>query len=154
MKIRELFDTTKPIDRRIEKVITYDLTEEKLLKQEVEEYVATESIEEHLERLLDFFDAGMSGNTVTDTGVWVSGFYGSGKSSFTKYLGFALDPNRTIKGKPFLEYLQVQLKSGPVRQRLATVAKRHPTTVVMLDLASQDMAGTNLISSVLYWHVM
>ena len=42
--IRELFDAAKPIDRRIEKVITYDTTNEDLLKQEIQEYVATQSI--------------------------------------------------------------------------------------------------------------
>ena len=43
------------------------------------------------------FEAGQ----VDEIGVWVSGFYGSGKSSFTKYLAFALDPSRTLGGEPF-----------------------------------------------------
>ena len=153
--IRELFDPAKPIDRRIEKVITYESTNDDLLKQEILEYVATESIEQHMERLLDLFEEGMEGGN-TEIGVWVSGFYGSGKSSFTKYLGFALDPERKLDGKPFLTWLQDQCKSLALRQRMATVAKKFPSAVVMLDLASEQLAGATLaeISSVLYAKVM
>jgi len=104
--IRDLFDKSKPIDRRIEKVITYDTTSEELLKREIQEYVATESIEQHFDRFLDRLDEGMGSGATTECGVWVSGFYGSGKSSFTKYLGFAFDPTRLIEGKPFVEWLQ------------------------------------------------
>ncbi len=59
-KIREIFDPLKPIERRIEKVITYETTNEELLKQEVIEYVATESIENHFDRLLDAIEEGMT----------------------------------------------------------------------------------------------
>ena len=155
--IRGLFDKSKAIDRRIEKVITYDASNEELLRKEVLEYVATESIEQHLENLLTRLDEGMGGGAGTvEVGVWVSGFYGSGKSSFTKYLGFALDPSKTLDGKPFLNYLQNQLRSKPVRQQLGAVAKRHPSAVIMLDLAGEQLAGATLaeISSVLYAKVM
>ncbi len=156
MYIRELFDPSKNIDRRIEKVITFDSTEPERLRQEITEYVATESIETSLERLLDMLDEGMGGGGGHEIGVWVSGFYGSGKSSFTKYLGFALDPGRTLDGKPFLEWMQSRLTSQTLRARIATVAKKHSTAVVMLDLASEQLAGAAMmeISSVLYSKVM
>ena len=155
MIIRELFDVSKPIDRRIEKVITYESNNEDLLKQEILEYVATESIEKHMERLLDLFEDGMS-NGNFEIGVWVSGFYGSGKSSFTKYLGFALDPERKLDGKPFLSWLQDQCKSKTLRARIATVAKNFPAVVIMLDLAVAKFTDATLreISSVLYDNVM
>ena len=91
-----------------------------------------------------------------EVGVWVSGFYGSGKSSFTKYLGFALDPTRKIEGKPFLEWLQNQFTSLPLRQRLSVMAKKHPAAVIMLDLAAEQLAGATMaeISTVLYAKVM
>ena len=154
--IRELFDTAKPIDRRIEKVITYDTTSEDLIKQEIQEYVATPSIENHLDRMLDRLEEGMDGGNNVEVGVWVSGFYGSGKSSFTKYLGFALDPTRKIGGKPFLGMLQNQISDGPLRQRLGTMAKKFPAAVIMLDLAAEQLAGATMaeISTVLYAKVM
>ena len=155
-KVREIFDPSKPIERRIEKVITYETTNEELLKQEVIEYVATESIQNHFETLLNEIEDGMTNPQIREIGVWVSGFYGSGKSSFTKYLGFALDPTRQIENKPFREWLQNQFRSQPLRARLGTVARKCPASVIMLDLASEMLAGATMaeISSVLYAKVM
>src|ERR1700739_78117 len=117
MTIRSLFDTSKQIDRRIEKVIQYDNIDPKLLRQEVEEYQITDKISHSFEKMLDAVDRGM-GDGTNEVGVWVSGFYGSGKSSFTKYLGFALDPSCAIEGRPFLRYLQDRFKDQTVKQRL------------------------------------
>ena len=120
------------------------------------EYVATDSIEENYYRLLDIMDKSMSGDEVVDTSAWVSGFYGSGKSSFTKYLGFALDPSKRIGGRSFLDYFVDQFPKQTTKQKLKTVANKHPLTVIMIDLASNQLAGAQLvnISSVLYWQVM
>ncbi len=155
--IRQLFDKSRPIDRRIEKVINYETTDEQLLKQEVSEYVATASIEEYFDKLLDLFDRGM-GDGSREVGVWVSGFYGSGKSSFTKYLGFAFDPAKKLDGKPFSEWLGDRFGSQPLRQRLKVTTSRHPTAVIMLDLASEQLAGaqmhdiaTVLFNKVVHW---
>ncbi len=155
MTIRALFDPSRQIDRRIEKVIQYDAMDPQLLKKEIGEYVVTEKMTRSFEKLLDAIDIGM-GEGSNEVGVWVSGFYGSGKSSFTKYLGFALDTAYQLDGKPFLQYLQDRFESTPLRQRLATVANRHKPAVVMLDLASEQLAGASMaaISTVLYTKVM
>jgi len=155
-KLRELFDPLKPIDRRIEKVITYDTADVDLLRQEIQEYVVTDSIEQNIERLLDLLDEGMGGGDQREVGVWVSGFYGSGKSSFTKYLGFALDEDCEIDGTPFLKFLQNQCTSKPLQARLATVAKKLPASVIMLDLAASALTGASQekISTTLYYSVM
>ncbi len=153
-KIRELFESSRRLDRRIEKVISFDSTENDQLKREVTEYVVTDNIARNFDRLLTRFDEGMAGGA-HEIGVWVSGFYGSGKSSFTKYLGFSLDPSRTIDGQPFLEWLQAQLKSAALKAQLGALAKRYPATVIMVDLASAQIAGATMveISTVLYWTV-
>ena len=54
-----------------------------------------------------------------EIGVWVSGFYGSGKSSFTKYLGLAFDERTAIDGRPFLRYLQDRLHRPTTKALLA-----------------------------------
>lgn len=156
MKIRDLFDKSKNIDRRIEKVITYGAADVNSLRQEITEYIVTDSIERNFEKLLDLLDTGMEGGWNQEIGVWVSGFYGSGKSSFTKYLGFALSSEISIDDKPFIEWLKNQFKSLPLKQRLTTVAMKHPATVIMLDLASEQLAGATMaeISSVLFYKVM
>lgn len=154
-KIRDLFEVSRSLDRRIEKVISFDSTENDQLRREVTEYVVTDNIAKSFERLLNNLNDGLAGGA-HEIGVWVSGFYGSGKSSFTKYLGFSLDPSRTVDGKPFLEWLQAQLKSAALKAQLGALAKRYPATVIMVDLASAQIAGATMheISSVLYWTVL
>jgi hypothetical protein len=109
MTIRSLFDPSKDIYRTIEKVITYGARQEDRLKAEISEYVVTESIEEQFRKLLDRMQLAMESGGENEVGVWVSGFYGSGKSSFTKYLGLAFDDQRTIDGTPFIKHLQDRL---------------------------------------------
>src|SRR5215813_2814197 len=106
MDIKHLFDPSKDIYRTIEKVITYGAAQKDRLKVEISEYVVTESIEEQLEKLLSSMQAAMELGGDNEVGVWVSGFYGSGKSSFTKYLGLALDNKIKVDGVPFLKHLQ------------------------------------------------
>ena len=52
-QIRSLFDSGKDINRVIEKVITYQASQEQRLKGEISEYIVTESIEQQLEQLLE-----------------------------------------------------------------------------------------------------
>ena len=154
--IRDIFSTSRPIDRPIEKVIDYYATEQRRLLMEVEEYEVTENVERNFRRFLDVFGAGVSTGQVTETSIWVSGFYGSGKSSFTKYLGFALDPARMVEGRPFLDLLAERIGRPDVRQELKTLAARHPVAVIMLDLGAEQLAtsSTTSISTVLYWKVL
>jgi hypothetical protein len=156
MEIRNLFDPSKDIYRTIEKVITYGAAQEQRLKAEISEYVVTDSIEEQTEKLLSKMQAAMEAGGQNEVGVWVSGFYGSGKSSFTKYLGLAFDDRVTIDGQPFLKHLQDRLHKPQTKALLSTVSKRFPAAVLLLDLASEQVAGATLevVSTVLYYKVL
>lgn len=156
MEIKTLFDNNKDIYRTIEKVITYGVSQEDRLKAEISEYVVTESIEEQFEKLLSKMQAAMEVGGQNEVGVWVSGFYGSGKSSFTKYLGLAFDDNIRIDGTPFIQHLQDRLKKAPTKALLSSVAKRFPAAVLMLDLASEQLAGATMeeVSTVLFYKVL
>ncbi len=140
--IRDLFDQTRPIDRQIVAVINYAASAENLLNQEISEYELTKSLERHFEKFMISLDAGFKGGGSHEVGVWVSGFYGSGKSSFTKYLGFALDPRRRIGSEPFLTHLQDRFHTQALRSQLGTLAKNFPATVIMIDLASVASADS------------
>lgn len=155
MQIKTLFDPNKDIYRKIEKVINYEASQEARLKAEIDEYVVTDSIEEQLRKLLDSMQTAMDGGT-SEIGVWVSGFYGSGKSSFTKYLGLAFDQSVKVDGIPFLEKLQNRLHTPQVKAQLATIARRFPAEIIMVDLASSGVAGAQMeeISTVLYYKVL
>lgn len=154
--IKTLFDPGKPIDRRIEKVIQYSSENEPLLKQEITEYVATDNIQENFFKILDQLEEGMGGDQEHEVGIWVSGFYGSGKSSFTKYLGLAFDPKASLERRPFIEWLKDQFRSDALKTRFSTVAKRFPMTVILLDLSTDALTGHSMlpVSTVLYYKVL
>ena len=155
-QIRSLFDPGKDIYRAIEKVITYQASQEQRLRAEISEYIVTENIEQQLEQLLEKMLAALETGSSHEIGVWVSGFYGSGKSSFTKYLGLALDARVTIDGKPFLRALQDRVHRPTTKALLSKLAASFPAAVVMLDLASEQIAGASLaeVSTVLYYKVL
>jgi len=96
MQIRHLFQ--KPIDREIEGVIKVDDLE--TLKIEVEEYVITNEIAKDMLFLLEQYNNPTQGNN----GVWISGFFGSGKSHLLKMLALLLE-DRNINGVSVLETL-------------------------------------------------
>ena len=156
MNIKQLFDLSKNINRSIEKVITYGVSQEARLKSEISEYVVTDSIDQQFENLLLKMEAAMDIGGENEVGVWVSGFYGSGKSSFTKYLGLAFDDRIKIDGIPFIQHLQDRLKRQQTKSLLSNVAKRFPAAVLMLDLASEQVAGATMeeVSTVLFYKVL
>jgi len=93
MTLKEIFH--KPVDRSIEGVIKAD--DEACLRQEIEEYVLTNEVEKRLELFLDAYN-----NYEGANGVWVSGFFGSGKSHLLKMLALVLE-NRKVDGQSALE---------------------------------------------------
>ncbi len=136
MKIRELF--RGDIERPIETVIHVDLSDEAIVAHEIEEYVVTENIREHLEELVDVY-GDTARNPSESTNVWVSGFFGSGKSSFAKTVGYALaDP--VIEGRTATDRLLARANSHKLEALLNTAHTLAPTIAVFLDLASgRDM---------------
>ena len=155
-QIKTLFDPSKDIYRTIEKVITYSASQQNRLKNELAEYHVTESIDRHFGDLLRKMQLAMQDGGANEIGVWVSGFYGSGKSSFTKYLAMALDDKRMIDGEPVLKHLQNRLREKQTRVMLAAVARSFPAAVVMLDLAAEMLAGNAMepVSNVLHYKVL
>jgi len=155
-QIRNLFDSTRALSRTIEKVITYQKRNEAQVRAEISEYVVTEHIEECFSDLLKKMQFALRGGGGYEIGVWVSGFYGSGKSSFTKYLGFALDRGMKVGEDTFLHLLQNQLKTAPVRALFNQVSTTYDAAVIFLDLASEMLAGASMedISTVLYLKVL
>ena len=100
MKIKEMFK--KPIDRNIEGVIKIGQEEKENKKQELEEYVVTNELQKHFRDFFSAYSKGIDGST-EDIGVWISGFFGSGKSHLLKILSY-LFSNEEIDGKRAIDY--------------------------------------------------
>lgn len=93
MTLKNIF--LKPVDRPIEGVIKAD--DEASLRLEIDEYVLTNEVEKRLEDFLDAYN-----NYEGANGVWVSGFFGSGKSHLLKMLALLLE-NREMDGASTLD---------------------------------------------------
>jgi hypothetical protein len=93
MKIRELF--IKPIDRPINGVIKADQRDAESIWQELDEYVVTKQLTQYFRRFFDAFlaaaDHPKDPVLSARMAVWVSGFFGSGKSHFIKILSYLLE---------------------------------------------------------------
>jgi hypothetical protein len=113
MKINELF--LKPVDRPIEGVIKAD--DERQLQVELEEYVVTRDIAKGLGIFTDRYL-----NEPTANGVWISGFFGSGKSHLLKMLSLVLDSRPLATGKRPADIILPKIKDEIVQADLRTAA--------------------------------
>src|SRR3954468_14019915 len=129
--IRDLFSTD--IDRHIEEVIKVDQDDEELVREELAEYVATGSIRSHFRTILDRY-AETPNKPHEGIGIWVSGFFGSGKSSFAKYLGLALE-NRTLLGDGAGELLSERLGDNKLTILLKSISEQVRTHAVVFDVS-------------------
>ena len=83
MIIRSMF--AENINRKINGVIKVDQSDNEIIEQEIREYVITKELKKHF---ISFFNAYSEAfDDPTDSmAVWISGFFGSGKSHFLKML--------------------------------------------------------------------
>ena len=100
MQIKEMF--AKKIDREIQGVIIVGQGEDSNVSQELEEYVVTRELQKHFADFYSAYKKGIVGTT-PKMGVWISGFFGSGKSHFLKILSYLLE-NRQVGSRKALDY--------------------------------------------------
>ena len=92
MKIKELLTINLAED--IKNVIDLEDESEAEIRSEIENYIVTDGLAQDYSKFVSTFTS-----NIVETGVWISGFYGSGKSYFGKLLGYLLN-NRSIAGTP------------------------------------------------------
>ncbi len=100
MQIKNMFE--KQIDRDIKGVIKVGQSDEENIYQELDEYVVTKELLKHFRDFFENYEKGIGGYT-DKMGVWISGFFGSGKSHFLKILSYILQ-NSEVEGKRAIEY--------------------------------------------------
>lgn len=108
MFLKEIFE--KEIDRDIQGVIIVGQSEAENVAQELDEYVVTKELQKHF---ADFFLAYKKGiiGTTPKMGVWISGFFGSGKSHFLKILSYLL-ANKTVGNRKAIDYFAEDSLTG------------------------------------------
>ena len=127
---------SRDLSRKIEEIIQVDQTDEQSVYSEITEYIATDSIRDQYAALLKAVAEAPS-EPHESVGVWVSGFFGSGKSSFAKNLGYALE-NRKVLGQDFSALFKKQIGDEQVGNLLDLINTRFPTEVVLFDIAKEQ----------------
>ena len=94
-KIHEILKLN--LEEDIKSVIDLEDRSETEVKYEIDSYIVTENIRKYFSDFTSKFTS-----NIKETGVWISGFYGSGKSYFGKMLGYVL-ANSDILGTPAVE---------------------------------------------------
>ena len=130
-KIRSLF--AKPIDRKIEEVIKVDQANEQTVLSELEEYIVTDSIKDHFRMVYDEIIS-VSKSPREGIGVWVSGFFGSGKSSFAKILGYTVAAI-PVSGRPASEIFKENVRDAKVSGLIDVINRTLPTHAVIFDVS-------------------
>ena len=147
-QIKSLF--ANDIYRRIEEVIKVDQTDEGVIRSEIEEYVITKSILGGYTRVLDRYNE-TPNKPHEGIAIWVSGFFGSGKSSFAKLLGLAL-ANRQIQGKGTAELFAGRSADPKFKVLLNQANERVPTEAVIFDVSSDRgiRSGNQTLTEIVY----
>lgn len=138
------------ISRRIEEVIKVDQDDEQIVREELAEYVVTAALRKHFTGVFDAY-AETPNKPHEGIGVWVSGFFGSGKSSFAKYLGLAL-ANRSLLGEGSGAILGRRIGDNKSQTLLASIAEHIPTEAVIFDVSADRgiRSGNQSITEITY----
>jgi hypothetical protein len=133
MKIKDIL--TIDLSEDIKNVIDLEDISEEAIKSEIESYIVTDGLAKEYSDFVTTYTS-----NVLETGVWLSGFYGSGKSYFGKLLGYMLS-NRSIVGTPARERI-LQRFTGIQDEALIRNSINKidsvKAKVVALDIAKQD----------------
>lgn len=143
--IKNIFE--KEIDRDISGVIKVDkgtgTTEseiayrERIEKQELEEYVVTRELQKHFATFFSNYKKSLSEET-DKIGVWISGFFGSGKSHFLKTLAYLLE-NKEVAGKKAVKYFKDDNKiNDSMVMADMELAANTPTDVILFNIDSKS----------------
>ncbi len=157
MQIQDIF--AKDLFRPINGVVKADQQDEAIVWQELDEYVITNELDKHFRKFFDSYlssvnDPNLSGRI----GIWVSGFFGSGKSHFIKILSYLLN-NRQAHNpqggemKRAVQFFDQKLQDPMLLADMKKAATSN-TDVVLFNIDSRADAkeGRGAILSV-FWRV-
>ena len=127
MNIQEIF--LKPVDRHIDGVIKAD--DDLRLLTEIEEYVITDEVRKALDKFLNQY---LDSKVVN--GVWISGFFGSGKSHLLKMLALLLE-NRVVEGHHALDLFLPKTNTDAIFKSNLDKACKIPSKSILFNIAQK-----------------
>ena len=135
MRIQNMFQDD--INRKINGVIKVNQDDLDVIKQEVREYVITRELKKHFMTFFNYY-CEMFDNPNADIGVWLSGFFGSGKSHLLKMLSYILE-NKEIDGETVVEMFRNKFSDDPATFMLIDRATRVKAETILFNI---DIEGS------------
>lgn len=132
MRLENLFK--KDVTRNINGVIKVGQQDEESVYQELSEYIITKELDRYFNQFYDVYAASLTAPT-DKIGVWISGFFGSGKSHFLKILSYLL-ANRSAQGETALSLFLPKVKD-PVLEAAITRVAQAPADVILFNIDSK-----------------
>ena len=130
MMIRDMF--ADDINRKINGVIKVDQAADDVIEQELNEYVITRELKKHFITFFNYYGDAFEQPTA-DMGVWISGFFGSGKSHFLKMLSYLLE-NKEVKGIRSVERFRKKFEDDPATFMLIDRATKGTTETILFNI--------------------
>ena len=128
MKIHQMFE--RDINRYINGVIS--VGEDDTVKQELEEYVVTRELQRHFGDFFDAFERGLD-NPGRNVGVWIQGYFGSGKSHFLKMLSYLLE-NREVAGTMAVNYFDGKFEDPMTYAKIKRAAEGVTAETILFNI--------------------
>ena len=130
MQIYDMF--ADDINRKINGVIQVEQSDDDVIEQELHEYVITNELKKHFMSFFSYYSDAFDTPTA-DTGVWISGFFGSGKSHFLKMLSYILE-NRKVKGIRTVERFREKFADDPATFMMIDKSTRSQTEAILFNI--------------------
>src|ERR1044071_6123285 len=130
--IKTLF--ANDIYRRIEEVIKVDQNDEEILREEINEYVVTDAIRSYYAHIFEAYRE-TPNKPHEGIAIWVSGFFGSGKSSFAKILGLSIE-NHMVAGETAAKRFTQRTGDKKLSVLLSAINEQIPTHTVIFDVST------------------
>ena len=135
MIIRDMF--ADDINRKINGVIKVDQAADEVIEQELNEYVITKELKKHFITFFNYYSDALDEPTA-DTGVWISGFFGSGKSHFLKMLSYLLE-NKEVNGIRSVERFRKKFEDDPATYMMIDRSTKVETETILFNI---DIEGS------------
>src|ERR1700730_7235541 len=151
MLIKNLFE--RDIFRPIHGVVKADQVDESSVWQELDEFVITKELDQHLRKFISWYleavDQPKNPDPTGKIGIWISGFFGSGKSHFLKVLSYLLN-NRTHTNnghyKQAVEFFESKVKDAMLFADIKRAVVANTDVVLFnIDSKADHRAGRDLI---------
>ncbi|WP_291299941.1 BREX system P-loop protein BrxC [Desulfosporosinus sp. BICA1-9] len=136
--IEDIFQ--KKIRRNINGVVQAGQVDPETMKTELEEYVMTEEGTRYITAFYKNYLA-VYKRPGKDIGVWISGFFGSGKSHFLKILSYLLD-NKEVAGKRPVDYFIDKTADRELLDMMQKVSEK-PSDAILFNIDSKSSSSAS-----------